>query len=354
MAQENDLIPSGEAGDAGADVDELSLHDELEQAFEDEVEPTDEARQGGRARDEFGRFAPKAPGEGQERPQGAPQGQGGPAQREAPAEALRAPQSWTPQAREHWGHVPPEVQAEIHRRESEMGRVLQGSAEARQFIDAFSRVVGPYEMFIQAENSNALQAVQNLMSTAAALRVGTNVDKAQLVAQIINRHGVDLQMLDQILAGQQPQGGMAQQQQFRDPRFDQFLAQQQAMLAQNAQREDAEMRQGLNQFAQTHEFYADVAAQMADMVEVLARQGSPIDLERVYMQACLMHPEISPILAKRASPAGGVRDRAVLRAKRAAVSVRSESTPGGATVPRDGSMRAALEAALESHGFEEP
>jgi hypothetical protein len=352
---------------------ELSLRDELDAAFEQEADDeTGDAGEGGeaapaedgRARDEKGRFAPskatdepgKAPGGAQAaaQQQQPGQGQGQPAAGSpapAPGGELKAPASWTPQAREKWAGVDPEVRAEVHRRELEMQRVLHQGAQHRQFIDAFEQVVRPYEMFIRQENSSPLQAVENLMRTAAELRVGTPMSKAQLVGGLIRQFGVDVQMLDSILAGTVPQGGQ-QQQEFRDPRFDQFLAQQQQLLAQQQQAEDAQMRQQLAAFGETHEFYRDVAGIMADLVEIRTRQGQGVDIEKIYEQACKMHEGVSTILAQRAAAQKtSSNSAAVLRAKRAAASVKGDTTlEAGATVPKNDSIRAALEAAFEEAG----
>lgn len=359
-----DLEPG--AGLGSEPSEEPSLRDDLDAAFE--AQPSDEpgVSQAGdtRPRDEYGRFA-KGSERGQERVEPFRQGQGtGQAQRPAaagpagaaqaqPAE-LKAPQSWTPAAREKWQAVPAEVQAEIHRRESEMGRMLQTTAQDRQAIDAFERIVRPYELFIAQENSTPLQAVASLFKTAAELRVGTPQTKAALVAGIISDYGIDINTLDNYLEArvkggtvsvQQPQA----QQPMRDPRVDQYLWQMQQQQAYAEQVETHQMRQGLDAFAQAHEFYSDVAATMADIVEVRARQGQAIDLEQIYHQACALDPQVSTIVNQR-STRSAQPSQALLRAKRAAVSVRNESTPQGATIPRDDSVRAGIEAAIESLG----
>ena len=358
-----DLDP-GAGLDSGTDAADLSLHEELAQAFE-APEPTDEQRADGRPRDGLGRFAPadKAAQTRQEPAPGSRQGQGSvqpitraPAGSQAaqaggqgaPAPELKPPQSWTPGGRETWQAIPPAARAEIHRREGEMQHVLQEGAQQRQFLQAFEATVRPYEMFIRAENSSPLQAVANLMQTAAELRVGTPLSKANLVAGLIANFGIDVQMLDSIMAGKVPQPGQMPQAPMRDPRVDQILAHQMAQ-AQHAEAFQAQqLRQGLEEFSQGHEFYRDVAATMADIVEVRARQGQPIDLERIYQQACALDTGISTIQRQRAqSSQAGQRSQAVLRARRAAVSVRNEATPSGATLPSDDSIRASIEAAFE-------
>jgi hypothetical protein len=345
----NDNIPSGEV-----DAEE-SLRDTLEQAFEaeptDEVAARDQAAEGeaseAKPRDQHGRFA-----RGAQTPQEAATQPAQGVATPAAAPDLKPPASWTPQAREDWAALPPRVKAEVHRRESEANRVVQDAAQARNFVQSFENVVRPYEMFIRAENSNPLQAVQNMLQTAAELRVGTPISKAQLVAGIIQNFAIDVQALDDILVGKMPQGGAAQQQQqYRDPRVDQLIAQQQRDAQFAEQQTAREVAQTISAFADKHEFYGDVAPLMADLIEVKAKQGQTVDMEQVYRQACTLHEGVATILAQRASsPKTATLSNAVLRAKRAASSVRNEATPQGGHVPRDDSIRASLEAAMESAG----
>lgn len=367
MATE-DLTPNPETGTTGQEEPELSLRDELEAAFE--AEPSDELRQrdqgDDRPRDELGRFAPKegetephakGPQTAQEPPVGTTQGvapgqAAGVPPAPQPAE-LKAPQSWRPEVREKWAGVDPEVRGEIHRREREHQHFMEQAAGARQFIDAFERTVRPYEMFIRAENSNPLAAVESLMQSAAALRVGTPEQKVGLVAGIIKNFSIDLPMLDAVLANNPlPPATMPMQQQaFRDPRLDQLLAQQQQFQQMQDQRETQELHGMLSQFENTHEFYSDVRMTMADLIEMAGRRGEVLTAEEAYKRACQLDPGVTKILAQRqTSQKTQGLTQAALRAKRAAASIKGDSTlHDGATVPRDDSVRAALEAAFEAN-----
>lgn len=346
-------------------TEETTLRDDLDAAFEEHAtdEGAVEPPASGRSRDASGRFAPSSqtattttegtaaltsgPAQGQQvaATGNLQQAQSAPAQPD-----LKAPASWRPEAREKWAGIDPEIRAEIHKRETEANRVVQTAAQQRQFVEQFERLMQPYEMFIRAENSNPLAAVDNMMRTAAQLRVGTPQAKVEIVAGIIKNFGIDLPALDAVLAGQaMPQNMQQQQQVLRDPRVDQLLAIQHQQRQQQEQFEQQAINEGLGTFAQTHEFYGDVARTMADIVEVQSRQGMPLDLEKVYQQACQMHPGVSTILQQRAqTQATGSNRAAVLRAKRAAVSVKNDSTPTGATIPKNDSVRAAIEAAMDA------
>lgn len=351
---------------------ETTLRDDLDAAFaQHATDEVDEPAQ--RARDDLGRFTTqppaRAPGGPMEARSGAP-GTPGPRQQPLAPQAgttpeLRAPASWTPSAREKWASVDPEIRQEIHRREIEAQRVLQDSAGLRQFTQSFQSIVAPYEMFIRAEQSDPLRAVASLMNTAAQLRVGTPQTKVGIVASIIQQHGIDLKMLDDYLA--QALGvtepGQLPQQPPRDPRVDQILAYQQQQQWEQQQAyqrreawEDNAIRTGLSQFAQTHEFYGDVADTMADLVDAANRRGLAVDIEQIYARACQLDPQVSTILAQRAAGAPQLNGNgrttvspAVLRARRAAASVKGDSTPEGATVPKNDSIRSAIEAAFDQH-----
>jgi hypothetical protein len=355
--------------DTGTDTEETSLRDDLDAAFEEHA-TEDPPASGTRPRDAGGRFAStKAETAGNvptdpapaatSTTQGVAAALSGAAQGQQVAATgnlqvqqqpeLKAPQSWTPAAREKWASVDPDIKAEIHRRESEAGRVIQSAAAQRQFVDAFERLMQPYEMFIRAENSNPLDAVDNMMRTAAQLRVGTPAAKVEIVAGIIKNFGIDLPALDAVLAGQQMPQNFGQPQQFRDPRVDQLLAMQQQQRQQEAQFEQQSITHGLAQFAQGHEFYGDVAPLMADILEVQTKQGIPIDLEKIYARACQLHDGVSSILQQRAAAQQTSSSRqAVLRAKRAASSVKGDGAPTGRTMPKGDSIRDAIEAAFDA------
>jgi hypothetical protein len=371
--------PGGEAP-AEAPAAEPSLRDTLDAAFE-EAATGDEAGAppppaGDRAtRDPAGRFARQAPAEAPEgaakAPEGVPQGVTRPAPRpgavdgqgNAPAEGgaqLRPPAQWKPEAREQWQAVPAGVQAEITRREREFQTHLQQSAELRQFVSAFEDIVRPYEMFIRAENSNPLAAVQNLFQTAAELRVGTPQAKALMVAGLVQQYGIDLRQLDTALAQRfgVPTNGINPQvvqqptpQTFQDPRVDQFLYMQQQAAEQAAQRETAEIQSATQEFAEAHEFFMDVKDDMADMIEIAARRGIVLPVKEAYEKACQLNPDVRKILAQRSTaPNARANTQAALRAKRAASSIKGESSPHGVTTSTDGTLRGDIEAAFESAG----
>jgi len=313
----------------------------------------------GKARDEKGKFAKKGEPEPIKVAQSKPITPGPKSEPKA-APVEKAPASWKPDVREHWANLPLDVRAEVARREAEVQRTLQETAEARKFTDQLQNVIRPYEAFIRAENSNPLQAIDNLMATAARLRTGTSPELAQLVAGMVKQFGVGrfgnsfIEQLDSALAGEVPRSDpqQAQVQQILQQQLapmQQFMSQfQQAQMAQQQQVQQAAMKE-VNDFIAKAEFGDDVREDMADIMEVSQRRGREISLQDAYKQACLTNPRVRAALEARAKARSAQQlQGAAQKAKSAAVSV-SGAPALAAPVAPSTDIRSAIEAALASH-----
>jgi hypothetical protein len=306
-----------------------------------------------RVRDEQGKFKAK-----EQAPQD-PQDQGmqpGPKSGPKP-QGERAPQAWRPEVREHWAQLPENVRSEIHRREVEVQRTLQESSEARKNYDALMRTIQPYEAFIRAENSNPMQAIDNLMSTAARLRTGTAPELATMVAGLVNQFGIGrfgngfIEMLDSALAGQAPK--QDPQQAALDAALNQRLAPMQQMLNQFQQAQRAQQQQATQSaqnevadFLNKAEFANDVREDMADLMEAANRRGQNLSLVDAYKKACLMNDNVRAVLGQRAKAQGAQQGtQAAQKARSAAVQV-SGSAPMGALRQDPTDVRSAIEAAI--------
>lgn len=324
--------------------------------------------EGSKSRDEKGRFRkteskPAVETAPKEQPAAAPSAEGivpGPKAEPRASSQDRAPASWRPDVREHWAQLPESVRSEVARREREMQATLQETAEARRFTEQLQRVVAPYEMFIRAENSNPLQAIDNLMATAARLRTAPAPDLANMVAGIVKQFGVGrfgqtfIEQLDQALAGEvprvDPQVNQLQQvvQQQLQP-VQQFMSQvQQAQFAQNQAVQQQAVSE-VQQFLTQAEFGEDVREDMADLLEVAQRRGRDLSLQDAYRQACLANPRVRSVLEARSKAKGAQQlTGAAQRAKAAAVSVSGGPAPSGPR-PEPNDVRSAIEAAIAAN-----
>ena len=302
--------------------------------------------EGAPKRDEQGRFAEKGV-------------QPGPKSGPKPAAAPeKAPASWRPDIREHWQTLPEPVRAEIVRREREVQKTLQDTAEARRMADAVMRTIQPYEGFIKAEGGNPLQAIDNLMATAARLRTAPGPELATLVAQVVKQFGVGrfgnnfIEMLDSALAGEAPRPQDSQQQAVQQviqqqlapvqqfmQQFQQAQAAQQQQLAQSAANE-------VQQFLSQAEFGDDVREDMADILEVAQRRGVQMTLQDAYNKAVMINDRVRKAMDMRQQQRGAMQQTsAAQRAKQAAVSV-AGSAPMGALKQDPTDVRSAIEAAI--------
>lgn len=326
--------------EAGANLNELA---------EAETDRTADAQQ--QVRDEQGRFTKKQQ-ETQQAQEGIQPGpKSGP---KTPGE--KAPASWRPDVREHWGALPEPVRAEIARRETEVQRTLQETAEARKTAESINQVIQPYMPFIKAEGSNPLQAIDNLMATAARLRTANGPELATLVAGIVKQFGVGrfgsqwINQLDSALAGEavvDPQVSAVDQivQQRLAP-VQQMLTQFQQMQAQQQARVQQEAVSEVQRFLEQAEFGNDVREDMADILEVANRRGQNISLAEAYKKACMMNERVVSVMMQRVKTreAQG-QTQAAQKARAAAVSV-SGAAPMGAMKQEATDVRSAIEAAI--------
>jgi hypothetical protein len=270
----------------------------------------------------------------------------------------RAPAAWKPDVREHWGQLPEPVRAEIARREVEVQRTLQDTAEARKTVEALQRTIAPYEAFIRAENSNPIQAIDNLMATAARLRTGTAPELATMMAQLVNQFGVGrfgqnfIDQLDNALAGgvpRAPDPQTAQVEQILNQRLapvQQMLSQFQQAQQMQQQRVQEQAVSEVEQFLSQQEFGNDVREDMADIIEMASRRGQNLTLQQAYERAVNMNDSVRSAMSKRQQLQGMQQQtQAAQRAKAAAVSV-SGAAPMGALRQEPTDIRSAIEAAI--------
>jgi len=233
----------------------------------------------------------------------------------------QAPGTWRPEAREVWKTIPKPVQDEIWKREIEATKSLNQSTQAREFEGNFGKMMQPYIPFINAEGGNPLQAVNNVMRTATLLRIGSPEQKAQTVANVIKSFGVNLEMLDSLLAGEQMQSqsqetviGRLLEEKLQPM---QRLFESQSQLIRN---QELETERGVNdeveQFSKTHEFYWDVKDTMADLMEIAIKRNQTMDLTQAYDRAILIHEPVRRVLdARKQSDVGKKQSEAAARAR---------------------------------------
>lgn len=251
-----------------------------------------------------------------------------------PPEEDPVPISWKAEEKAHWSKVPPEVRKTIIRRELETQRALSTSAQARKFAEEFGRTVSPYAHLIRAQNSTPIQAVDNLMRTAAGLTVGDAQQKARIVAEIVANYGVDIKALDEALssAPPPPNAGAAaippQFAQMLQPVY-QFMERIENSRKTAEQQMEEKAAADIAAFGADKPFFNEVREEMADLIEIAARNGRTLTLEQAYKKAIAGEDKYSAALEQR-NKANEVSQAAatLARARRAASSVAGAPSTG--------------------------
>jgi hypothetical protein len=267
------------------------------------------------------------------------------------SDSMKAPVDWSPQEREQWSKIPRNLQEKITGREKEMATQMAGTAQARQTHDYMQQLGQSYASVLAAEGAQSpLHAVKGLFDTVASLRMGTPQDKATKMAQMIQHYGIDIGALDSVLAGQAPEVNPNQQmEQMIDQRMapvNQMLEQQKQQQQHMLQAKQTEANQSVQTFSQQAEFLGDVRMDMADLIDMAAKQGRTLTLQQAYDRACNLNPEISKVMDERKRQESMMGNRQVLGNKRLA----SSSLNGrqiGTPSPDNVSMRDAIAGAWD-------
>jgi len=320
---------------------EKTLRDELEEAYTEATAPADPADEivedvadepkADRARDETGKFAKV---EEVAEPVAEPV---------VEAPVLEAPRSWTGPMKEKWATLPPDVQAEITRRENDVHKMVTSSEGELRLGRELKDVITPYMPIIQAEGGTPATAVQSLLNTAYQLRTGTPERKAQLIQEIANTYGVDLGHLTQ---GQQPQDNYVRQLQMEIQNLKQTLNPQAIIGQLQEQQETARLMSDIEAFKSNpaNKHFETVKAAMAPLLS----SGQAKDLQEAYDMACWANPNIRSTLLQTQEAEKAAKRKAEMDAKKnAAVSVKgSPSAASGNAKTPERSLREELAANL--------
>lgn len=276
----------------------------------------------------------------------------------------RAPASWKGDAKKLWSELPLAARQEVIRRERDTTKVIQEAAQARNQIEPIREVLSPHmDRIQQMYQGNPITAINNLLGVERTLVSGTAQDKVQLVARMIDRFGIDIQMLDSALANQ-PAPQQTQQLSQIEELVNQRLAPVMDFLGQQQQREQLHARQIEDQALHTVEtmatdanypYFEDVRQDMADIIEMGARRGVAISMEDAYTRAVRMNDITFQATNVRensqaATQAALQAHQLAQKAKGAAVSVSGSPMGTGTNVGNPADLRGTIAAAFGDTG----
>lgn len=256
------------------------------------------------------------------------------------ADGDEPPKNLSPEAREAWKDVPKAVKDAFAKREQEFSDGISKYATAAQQGMQMQRSLAPFQQFFAMNGGNPPKVVGDVLATAATLQMGAPQQRAQAAANLIKQFGVDVGMLDSLLAGEAPPEQQPQQYQ-NDPALVRRLDELQSRFEQ---RDQQSISDELTRFANDpeNEFYMDVRDDMADLLDMAANRGVQMTLKDAYKRACRMNESVARVLeARKARP-----DQQ--RRRQAASSVRG-APAGTEPMRKPETRRDAIRSAWEMH-----
>lgn len=137
-----------------------------------------------------------------EKPEEAPQDEKGESEPESKTEEdkptpVSPPNSWTAEAKEKFSDLDPAIQQEVLKREADYSKGLEKNASKAKLADEFEGTVAPYRAMMAASNVTPNEAVQQLMNTWYLLETTQPDQKRQLILDLAQRYGVELNQSSQ-------------------------------------------------------------------------------------------------------------------------------------------------------------
>lgn len=253
------------------------------------------------------------------------------------------PKSLKREYEQHWQQTPAELRKALAEREEAFNRGLERLTEYKTQAEQAQEILRefePYQWILRNEQTTPAKAVSALLRTAAVLRTGTPVEKAQAVAQVMQQYQIPMQTIAQMANGQ----AMPMQ----DPYLSQLSQQIQQLQAERQMERDQIASQTRQRaLTEVERFAADPKNAHFEKVQdtMLALLQSPgvlglsewaserDKLQAAYDAAIRLNPELAP---------QATQQRNIQQVRRAAVQVSGSPSGGTQPLPVDVKDRRAL------------
>jgi hypothetical protein len=281
-----------------------------------------------RIRDATGKFAAKPAAEAAPADPNAPADSVNPA---AMADALTPPpNTWKKEVAAKWATLPPEVRAEVERREQDMHRGIEQYKTQAAFAQTMERAIAPYQQTLQQLGLSPDRAIGELMAADHKLRHGSPQEKTAYFAQLAHNYGIDLAGAAQNFAQVDPKVYALESQ----------AQQLQAQLQQYQQTAQQQAEESLN--SEIAAFAADPSHSHFDAVRghmsALLQAGQAKDLADAYEQAVYANPTTRAAVLQQQAAAQREEAAKKAQAAKAAASVNVPRRPAMPTAQPIGSM----------------
>lgn len=253
---------------------------------------------------------------------------------------VQAPKTWRPEAAAKFATLPPEVQAEVLKREEDIFKGLEGYKADATAGKTFQSLLRPYEHLFKAANLDPVQQVGSLLQAHVALATGTPEQKRAFFQQLATSYNVNLD----------------EEAPYIDPEVAALRAELSSVKSQIMGREQKEVEKvrstlqtEIDTFASdpAHQYFDEVANDIAGLL----RSGTAKDLADAYEKAVWANPvtrakEQARLTAEVEAKAKAEAASEVAKARKATgANVKSTAKVASGTAPL-GSIDDTLAAAL--------
>jgi hypothetical protein len=281
-------------------------------------------------RDAQGRFAPK---QGDKPAENAAPASPKSATEGAPAAAAPPkrgpPKSFRPTVHGHWEKVPTEVQEEVLRVEAATQELAKRFSQANNTHKQFNDFLSGYRPYIQGD---PFQWLGSLAQTAVRLQTAPKRDRAAVLAQMARQFDVEVDDLDDALAGifsgqATPQPAQRAQHEADNPLMTRIQELEQRLSHMS-------LAPMLEAFTKEAEFLDEpipgrddlkVRDMVAHHLRTAAQANLALTPQEAYAQVIAAHPTIQAVLKQREeAKAAAAQQQSTARAEAASRSVRTE------------------------------
>lgn len=257
----------------------------------------------------------------------------------APADAISAPpNTWKKEVAAKWATLPPEVRAEVERREQDMHRGIEQYKTQAAFAQTMERAMAPYQQTLQQLGVSPDRAIGELMAADHKLRHGSPQEKSAYFAQLAHNYGIDIGQATQAHANFDPAAHALQVQ-------NQRLQSQLQTYHQTAQQQaEASLNSEISAFAAdpSHSHFDAVKGHMSALLQA----GQAKDLADAYEQAIYANPTTRAAVLQQQAAAQREEAAKKAQAAKAAASVNVPRRPAMPVAQPIGSMEDTIRAVL--------
>ena len=223
------------------------------------------------------------------------------------------PASLSGAMKEKWKTLDADVKAEWSKRENDIHQMVTRHDGELNLGRKMKDVITPYMAQIQAEGGTPEGAVRDLLNTAFVLRTGSPAQKAEIVRQVAQTYGVDLNQVAQPQEQVHPAIAQLQQQ------IEQLRTQANPDAIRNqlqSELESANIQEQIKAFASdaSNIHFESVKAPMAALLD----SGQASTMKEAYDAACWANPTIRASLLKEQQTQLEAKRKEEIKAKKQA------------------------------------